>query len=340
MAVSVVCEFHPSKRRDTVTRASPQVSRFVLGGAQLGGLYRAMNDATADAVLEAAWEHGVRRFDTAPHYGAGQSERRLGRFLRQFPRDTFTISTKVGRLLVPTDDETEGAEGFFGGDPLRRVRDYTANGVRRSLEQSLERLGLDRVDITLIHDPEGHHLDLAIEQACPALVELREQGVVGSVGAGMNHIDALIRFVRETDVDVVMLAGRYTLLDQSAAAELLPACRASRVEVIAAGVFNSGVLAAPGMDATYDYVAAPAKIITTTEQIMALCAQFGVPLRAAAIQFPLRTEVVRWVAVGVHTAEQLVDNLRNLDLEIPAELWSRLDALALRDPSTVEAPTA
>jgi D-threo-aldose 1-dehydrogenase len=336
MVVSAACDSRPVWTRDAVTDVSPEISKFVFGGAQLGGLFRAVDDATADAALEAAWEHGVRRFDTAPHYGAGLCERRFGRFLRQLPRDSFTLSTKVGRLLVPTDDDAEGVEGFYGGDPMRRVRDYTADGVRRSLEQSLERLGLDRVDIALIHDPEDH-LKVAIEQACPALVELREQGVIGSVGAGMNYSDPLTRFVRETDVDVIMVAGRYTLLDRSAADELLPACRAAGVDVIAAGVFNSGVLAAPGAGATYDYGPAPAPIVARAEQITALCTQYGVPLRAAAIQFALRGEAVRWVAVGVRTAQQLVDNLRNLELEIPAELWARIAALPsplTSDPST------
>lgn len=328
---------HSAWTREKVRDVPSAVSSFVFGGAQLGGLYRPVDDETADATLAAAWERGVRRFDTAPHYGAGLSERRIGQFLSQFPRDSFILSTKVGRLLVPTDEDADGVDGFFGGDRMRRVRDYTADGVRRSLEQSLERMGLDRVDIALIHDPEDH-MDVAIEQGCPALVELRGQGVIGSVGAGMNYSDTLTRFVRETEVDVIMVAGRYTLLDRSAAAELLPACSAAGVDVIAAAVFNSGVLAEPAASATYDYGPTPPAVLVRAEQIAALCAQYGVPLRAAAIQFALRGEAVRWVAIGVRTAEQLLDNLRNLELEIPAELWARIAALP--SPSTSQSQTA
>lgn len=145
-----------------------RVGRFVLGCAVIGGLYHPVDEATSQAMLEAAWEAGVRSFDTAPHYGAGLSERRVGAFLQQFPRDSFTLSTKVGRLLVPTDDDVDGDEGFYGGDRNRRVRDYSAEGVRRSLEESLERLGLDRIDTALIHDPEDH-MDAAVEQACPGV---------------------------------------------------------------------------------------------------------------------------------------------------------------------------
>jgi D-threo-aldose 1-dehydrogenase len=276
-------------------------------------------------MLEAAWEAGVRAFDTAPHYGAGMSERRLGAFLQQFPRGSFTLSTKVGRLLVPTDEDVEGVDAFFGADHNLRVRDYSAEGVRRSLEESLQRLGLDRIDTALIHDPEDH-MDQALTEACPPLVDLREQGVIRSVGAGMNFSAELTRFVRETDVDTVMLAGRYTLLDRSAEADLLPACLERHVSIIAVGVYNSGILANPKAGANFNYDAAPDETVQQALRLKELCESFDVPLRAVAIQFPLRHPAVATVAVGARTAEQARDNVALLNAEVPVELWSEVDA--------------
>jgi D-threo-aldose 1-dehydrogenase len=305
--------------------SGPLINRFVLGCAVMGGLFRPVDDATATAMLEAAWEAGVRAFDTAPHYGAGLSERRLGAFLRQFPRDSFRLSTKVGRILVPTDDDVEGVEGFFGGDHNRRVRDYSAEGVRRSLEESLGRMGLDRIDTALIHDPEDH-MSEAMTRACPSLVELREQGVIRSVGAGMNFSAELTQFVRETDVDTVMLAGRYTLLDRSAEADLLPACLEQDVSIIAVGVFNSGILANPRAGANFNYGAAPDEAVDQAIRLKEMCESFDVPLRAVAMQFPLRHPAVATVAVGARTAEQARDNVALLNTNIPAELWAEVDA--------------
>jgi D-threo-aldose 1-dehydrogenase len=301
------------------------VDRFVLGCAVIGGLYRPVDEATARRMLEAAWESGVRAFDTAPHYGAGLSERRVGAFLQQFPRDSFTLSTKVGRLLVPTDDDVEGVDAFFGGDHNRRVRDYSAQGVRQSIEESLERLGLDRIDTALIHDPEDF-MDQAVAEACPSLVELRDQGVIRSVGAGMNFSAELTRFVRETGVDTVMLAGRYTLLDRSAEVDLLPACVEHGVSIIAVGVYNSGILANPKAGANFNYGAAPDETVNQALHLKALCESFDVPLRAVAVQFPLRHPAVATVAVGARTAEQVRDNVALMDTEVPTELWSEVDS--------------
>jgi D-threo-aldose 1-dehydrogenase len=304
--------------------AESRVDRLVLGCAVIGGLYRAVDDETAERMFEAAWESGVRAFDTAPHYGAGLSERRLGRFLQQFPRDSYTLSTKVGRLLVPTDEDVEGADGFYGGDHNRRVRDYSADGVRLSLEQSLERMGLDRIDTALIHDPEDF-MGQAVEEACPSLVELRDQGVIRSVGAGMNFSAELTRFVRETEVDTVMLAGRYTLLDRTAEADLLPACSERGVSIIAVGVYNSGILANPKAGANFNYGAAPDETVNQALHLKELCESFDVPLRAVAVQFPLRHPAVATVAVGARTAEQVRDNVALMDTEVPTELWSEVD---------------
>jgi D-threo-aldose 1-dehydrogenase len=300
--------------------------QFVLGGAQLGGLYRVTSDEEAWETLERAWDAGVRRFDTAPHYGAGLSERRLGSFLASKPRDEFVVSTKVGRLLVPTDEDTEGDAGFFGGDRNRRVLDYSADGVLRSVEESLGRLGLDRVDTLYVHDPDDH-VDQAVREAVPALVRLREEGVVRHVGAGMNFTEPLTRIVTETDADQIMLAGRYSLLDRSAEAELLPRCLERGVEVVAVGVYNSGLLADPVAGATYDYEEAPIELLERAREVQRLCAAYDVPLRAAALQFPLRHGAVTQVGVGCRGAAQVDDNLAMFTVDVPEELWGELGEL-------------
>jgi len=302
---------------------SPVLDRFVLGGAQLGGLYRVTSDEEAWETLERAWDSGVRSFDTAPHYGAGLSERRLGAFLATKPRDEFVVSTKVGRLLVPTDEDTEGSEGFFGGDRNRRVLDYSADGVLRSVEASLGRLGLDRVDTLYVHDPDDQ-VDQAVAEAIPALVTLREEGVVDHVGAGMNFTEPLVRIVTETDADQIMLAGRYSLLDRSAEAELLPRCVERGVAVVAVGVYNSGLLADPVAGATYDYAEAPAELLERAREVQRVCAEYDVPLRAAALQFPLRHPAVTQVGVGCRGAAQVDDNLAMFTMDVPEELWQKL----------------
>jgi D-threo-aldose 1-dehydrogenase len=297
--------------------------QFVLGGAQLGGLSRATSDEEAWETLDRAWDAGVRRFDTAPHYGAGLSERRLGAFLATKPREEFVLSTKVGRLLVPTDEDTEGAAGFFGGDRNRRVLDYGADGVLRSVEQSLGRLGLDRVDTLYVHDPDDH-LDEAVSEAIPALVRLREEGVVDHVGAGMNFTEPLLRIVAETDADQIMLAGRYSLLDRSAETLLLPRCHEREVQVVAVGVYNSGLLADPVAGATYDYNQAPVELLDRARAVQRACAAYDVPLRAAALQFPLRHPAVTQVGVGCRGAAQVDDNLAMFTVDVPEELWDEL----------------
>lgn len=302
--------------------------RFVLGASTIGGMFRSVDDASATAMLEAAWKAGVRRYDTAPHYGAGLSEHRIGKFLRQFPRDSYWLSTKVGRLLVDTDEDTEGVEGFHGGWRKRRVLDYSGDGVRRSLEESLQRLGLDRVDTLLIHDPDDD-LDQAIDEAYPALHELRSQGVISSVGAGMNYSAPLTRFVRETEVDTVMVAGRYTLLDHSADADLMPACVERGVKVLAAAVFNSGVLADPKPGGKFDYVDASAEVLERARNIKDICDRHGIDVRAAGIQFPLLHPAVDAVAVGARTDKQIVGNMASLATPIPQAMWDELAAAGL-----------
>jgi D-threo-aldose 1-dehydrogenase len=303
------------------------------GGSTLGNLYEPVDDETALAAVTAAWDGGIRYFDTAPHYGLGLSERRLGRGLRDRPREQYTLSTKVGRLLVPNPSPTGSdlaAGGFAVPDDLTRVRSYSRDGVLRSLESSLERLGLDRVDVVYVHDPEDY-MDAAITEAVPALVELREQGVVGAIGAGMNHVEPLRRFVKESDVDLVMVAGRWTLVDQRAE-PLLNECSEAHVGVVVAAPFNSGLLAcsSPAANATFDYDAAPANVLDVARACAAACERHGAELPAAALQFPLRHPAVVSVVSGMRTGAQVESNLAWMAAEIDARLWAELPAPARR----------
>jgi D-threo-aldose 1-dehydrogenase len=271
--------------------------------------------------VDAAWDGGIRTFDTAPHYGLGLSERRLGGALRHRPRDQYVISTKVGRLLRPgSPPYGRDPDGFAVPADHVREWDFSADGVRRSLAASLRRLGVDRVDIALIHDPDDHG-EQAFREAYPALEKLRAEGVVGAIGAGMNQTAMLTRFVTDTDVDVILVAGRYTLLDQSAANALLPAARERGVSVIAGGVFNSGLLAAPAPGATYDYQAAPQALLARARELERICAEYGVPLRAAAARFPLTHPAVASVLIGARSAAEISDAIALRGVGIPAELW-------------------
>ena len=310
-------------------RSGVAVTEISFGGAAIGNLFTAVSDDDARAAVDAAWDGGIRYFDTAPHYGLGLSERRLGSALGDRPRGDYVISTKVGRLLetAPSTGPTAGGgrdpEGFDVPSGLVRRFDYSADGVRRSLEASLGRLGLDRVDIALIHDPDAHG-EQALREAYPALERLRAEGVVRAIGVGMNQTEMLTRFVRETDIDVVLVAGRYTLLDRTAADTLLPAALERGVSVIAAGVFNSGVLAAPTPDATYDYAAAPGSLISRALRLQEICAEAGVPLRAAAARFPLAHPAVASVLIGARNAAEVTDAITLRGLDIPPELWESL----------------
>jgi D-threo-aldose 1-dehydrogenase len=307
-------------------RSQVQVTELSLGGAAIGNLFTEVTDEDAWATVDAAWAGGIRTFDTAPHYGLGLSERRLGSALRYRPRDEYVISTKVGRLLRPADPPFgRDREGFAVPADHRRVFDYSADGVRRSLEESLRRLGLDRIDIALIHDPDDHG-EQALREAYPALEKLRAEGCVRAIGVGMNQAAMLTRFVTETDVDVVLVAGRYTLLDRSAADELFPAALDRGVSVIAAGVFNSGLLVAPAPGATYDYQAAPGSLIEAARRLEAACARYGAPLRAAAARFPLAHPAVASVLIGARSAAEISDAINLRELAIPAQLWDALAA--------------
>ena len=317
--------------RRSVPARPVALSELSLGCAQLGNLYHEVSDAEARGTIDAAWELGVRYFDTAPHYGLGLSERRLGSALASRPRNAYVLSSKVGRLLEPVD-ELDGLDdqGFVVRATHRRVWDFSRDGIRRSLEESLERLGLDRLDIVYLHDPDEHWSEV-LASGYPALAELRAQGMVGAVGAGMNQAAMLADLVRETDVDVVMLAGRYTLLEQEALDNLLPLCKERRVGIVAAGVFNSGLLARarPPDDAKYNYDEAPPELVERARAIARVCERHGTTLPAAALAFPLAHPAVVSVCVGARSAEQLQRNAALYREAIASDLWSELKAEGL-----------
>jgi D-threo-aldose 1-dehydrogenase len=310
-------------------RTRLRFSELCFGAAPIGNAFGAVSEDDARAAVGAAWEAGVRYFDTAPHYGLGLSERRLGRALAARPREEYVLSTKVGRLLVP-DPAGAGRrdQDFDVPADSRRVWDFSRDGVLRSLEGSLERLGVDRVDIVLVHDPDEHE-DVARREAVPALIELREQGVIRAVGLGMNQAEMLTRFVRDTDIDVVLVAGRWTLLDRRAAKELLPLAHERGVGVIAGAPFNSGVLAtsAPPDNATFGYAPASADVLARARRLASVASQADVPLPAAALQFPLRHPAVLTVAAGFRSAREVREAVDNLAVPVPDALWPELDAV-------------
>ncbi len=295
--------------------------RFGLGGGPLGGLFEPVSEETATGVVEHAWDRGVRLFDVAPFYGHGRSERFMGQVLREKPRDDFVLSTKVGRLLRA--DAVGEPSDFAETGGLGAVFDFSADGVRRSLEESLERLGLDRVDIALVHDPEDH-LEQAVTEAQPALARLRDEGVVHAIGVGTNSCASAARFVRETDIDCVLLANRITLLDDSGVEEVLPLCEEREVSVIAGGVFSSGVLANPSAGARFEYRPAPAEVRARALVLQSVCERHGVPLAAAAIEFPLRHDAVEAVVIGVRSVDELDANLAAFESDVPEALWEEL----------------
>ncbi|WP_055716240.1 aldo/keto reductase [Streptomyces torulosus] len=323
-------------RTTTLGGSAVPVSELALGCAAFGNLLHPVTDEAAHATVEAAWDAGVRTFDTAPHYGLGLSERRLGAALRDRPRDTYTLATKVGRLLVPDPEGGAGddlAHGFAVPAVYRRVWDFSADGVLRSLEASLERLGLDRVDVALLHDPDDH-ADQALREAYPALERLRAEGVIGAIGVGMNQSALPARFLRETDIDMVLLAGRYTLLEQDSLAELLPEAAARGRSVVIGGVFNSGLLTAPRPGATYDYAPAPQPVLDRALRLLAVCERHDVPLRAAALRFPFGHSAVASVLTGARSSQEVRDTVEQLRRPIPAALWDELRAEGLLAPDT------
>jgi D-threo-aldose 1-dehydrogenase len=304
------------------------------GAAGLGNLFRSMSDQAAAAAVDAAWDGGVRYFDTAPHYGLGLSERRLGATLKDRPRGEFLLSTKVGRVLEPnptaagTDRDNEG---FDVPATLKRRWDPSESGVRRSIEDSLNRMGLEHIDIAYLHDPDTYDLEEGIRQALPALEKIRSEGLVKAIGVGSNSAEALTQCVQRADLDLVMLAGRYTLLEQAAAADLLPACQAKGTGVVNVGVYNSGLLARPQVPegANYNYAPAPPQILAKARSIAVVCNSFGVELPTAALQFSRLHPAVRAVVVGSSSAAQTSQNIDRAREHIPEELWDELERSGL-----------
>ncbi len=304
-----------------------------VGAAQFGNLYRPSTDAELEGAVQAAWDQGIRYFDTAPHYGLGLSERRLGALLGQFPRDEIVVSTKAGRLLRPSPETAhlrDVAGGFDVPADVRREWDFSAAGMRRSLEESLERSGLDRFDIVYLHDPDDHGAQ-AREAALPELARMRDEGIIGAIGAGMNQSAMLADFVRDGDIDVVMLAGRYTLLEQSALDDLLPLAVERGVGVVIAGVYNSGLLARPRppADARYNYQQAPPELLARVNRIADLCEAHGVTLPDAAVRFALAHPAVVSTVIGVRTHQQVTQAAQRAATDVPVSLWADLVAAGL-----------
>jgi D-threo-aldose 1-dehydrogenase len=325
-----------------VGRTGVTVTRLGFGAASIAGLYRSVPEAEALDTIRAAFELGIGYLDTAPQYGVGRSERLLGAILPDVPRASFSLSTKVGRLIRGSADVPDGAEAarppdqFPDVDPdLRIVWDMTRDGVRRSLDESRARLGIERIDIAYIHDPDDH-MALALDQAAPALADLRAQGVVGAIGVGANSVPVLERFVRDGVIDVILLANRYTLLDQPALATLLPLCVERGVSVVVGGVMNTGLLVDPRPGATFDYVAAPPVMLARAERLREVCARHGVPLRAAAVRFVLAHPAVVSVLAGVRGRAHLEEYPELMTAPMPAALWDELRAEGL---VPAEAPT-
>ena len=308
--------------------------RLGLGGAPLGNLFEAVSDAEARQLVEAAWHSGCRSFDTAPHYGHGLSEHRLGAALRGQPRGDFVLSSKVGRLLTPDAAAPRAQHGYVDMLPFRQAWDFSAAGTRRSVEDSLQRLGLARLDVAYVHDPDAathgtnapEVLRQLLDDTLPALRQLQHEGLVGAIGLGTNDVDVVLQVLREADLDVLMLAGRYSLLDHGALPELLPQCTARGVRVALGGVFNSGILATGtrGVAPTFNYAPATREWVDRTARIETVCDAFGVPLRAVALQFPLAYPAVDIVMLGARTVVEWQDAQAMLQHEIAPEFWAAL----------------
>ena len=311
------------RHSDKVTlRTGVEISRLSLGTAAIGGLYTSVSVEDCTETILTAVDNGINFIDTAPHYGKGTSERRIGRALAGRDRSTFVISTKIGRLLVPS---TTDIDDFFmdADNTVERKFDFSASGVRQSLEGSLERLGMDSVEVLFIHDPD-ENADAAIIEAYPELDRMRSEGIIKAIGVGMNQCETPTRVIKETDIDMVLIAGRYSLLDQRALNELLPTALERNVDIIAAGVFNSGILANPVKGATYDYVPASDELLAKAVRIREVLDGHQVSLTSAALQFPLRHPAVKSVLVGCRSAAEVKTNIDAFNAPIENKVWDDL----------------
>jgi D-threo-aldose 1-dehydrogenase len=308
-------------------RVDLELTRLSLGTAPLAGLFKSVDVSDSDQLIHTALDNGMNYFDTAPLYGHGLAEERLGRILGTVTRP-FVIETKVGRVLNWVE-KADPVPWFPDADPhMQPVFDYSADGIKRSLDESLKRLGVDHIDIALMHEAENH-IPQAINTAYPVLADLKRQGIIKAVGIGINFCDAAVEIMKSVDLDIVLLAGRYTLLDQSAQNKLLPYALERKVDITIGGVFNSGVLADPKPGATFEYLPASDEIIKKAQDIGAFLRKLGIPLTAAALQFPLRHPAVTSVLTGSRNSRELLANMTDFDLELPEDIWNQLEDAGL-----------
>lgn len=312
--------------RVKVAKTDLEISRLGLGTAPLGGLFTSVLDKDSDELIECAFENEINFFDTAPQYGHGTAEIRLGRILKntKFP---YVLETKVGRVL----NSTKKAETAWFADAnplLEPVFDFSADGIKRSIEESLMRLGVDHIDIALLHDAENN-LRQAIDEAFPVLDDYRSQGIIKAVGTGLNYCEPTIKIMEECDLNIALIAGRYTLLDQEAQNNLFPVAIRKNVTILAAGVFNSGVLANPNPGATFNYLPAPDEIIQKARKISTFLNERNITLTAAALQFPLRHPAVKAVLTGSRNKVELLSNIEDFNSKIPENIWGELEKCGL-----------
>ena len=308
-------------------RVDLELSRLSLGTAPLAGLFKSVDVSDSDHLIHTALDNGMNYFDTAPLYGHGLAEERLGRILKTATKP-FVLETKVGRVLNWVE-KADPVPWFPDADPhMQPVFDYSVDGIKRSLDESLKRLGVDHIDIALMHEAENY-IPQAINTAYPVLADLKRQGIIKAVGIGINFCDAAIEIMKSVDLDIVLLAGRYTLLDQSAQNKLLPYALERKVDITIGGVFNSGVLADPKPGATFEYLPASDEIIKKAQDIGAFLKKLGIPLTAAALQFPLRHPAVTSVLTGSRNSRELLANMTDFDLELPEDIWNQLEDAGL-----------
>ena len=300
-----------------------QIPEFGIGTSPFGGLFASVSESAVADVISTSMEMGLNYFDTAPHYGMGSAEVRLGRNINHLPRSSFVVSTKVGRLIVPSEKADDpGWENSTAA--VERIFDFSAAGIERSLLESLERLKMESVEMVFIHDPDGA-ADQAISEAYPVLERLRAEGIVKTIGIGITSNEIPTRFINETDIDVVLIALKYTLLDQSAATELLPTALKKGVSVIAGGVFNSGILTNPKAGATFNYEPASPEVLARAQKIEKFFVDRGVSLAQAALQFPMQHPAISAILVGCRSADEVTTNVALYNREIDSQIWSEFD---------------
>ena len=300
-----------------------QIPEFGIGTSPFGGLFASVSESAVADVISTSMELGLNYFDTAPHYGMGSAEVRLGRNINHLPRSSFVVSTKVGRLIVPSEKADDpGWENSTAA--VERIFDFSAAGIERSLLESLERLKMESVEMIFIHDPDGA-ADQAISEAYPVLERLRAEGIVKTIGIGITSNEIPTRFINETDIDVVLIALKYTLLDQSAGAELLPTALRKGVSVIAGGVFNSGILTNPKAGATFNYEPASPEVLARAQKIEKFFEDRGVSLAQAALQFPMQHPAISAILVGCRSADEVTTNVALYNREIDSQIWIEFD---------------